>query len=263
MHTAFQDGYMSNAMWLIAINVAKITQNNAKCESLLSHIKHLVFPAHLTSVGRQLHRVFSKRMVAKHFKKQAIVANASQQFTLYALIRDWAIHESMGVADAQPHLDVYLAACEVIDLIRAVKHRQLSTADAKPQVLAAIGHWNVLHRALYKKRYVKPKHFWMWLVAVRLADAEWLFDMFYVERQHRRVRPQAELVTNTISWEPSVLFRVLHAQLCTLSGPSPIKDSYTLLGRQRRVTGCVDGWMADKLVCGGLNLHTDDTVFGH
>ena len=136
--------------------------------------------------------------------KQAIVANASQQFTLYALIRDWAIHESMGVAAAQPHLDVYLAACEVIDLIRAVKHRQPSTADAKPQVLAAIGHWNVLHRALYKKRYVKPKHFWMWLVAVRLADAEWLFDMFYVERQHRRVRPQAELVRNTINWEPSV-----------------------------------------------------------
>ena len=101
----------------------------------------------------------------------------------------------------------------------------------------------------------------MWLVAVRLADAEWLFDMFYVERQHRRVRPQAELVRKTTSWEPSVVFRVLHAQLCTLSGPSPIKDSYTLLGRQRRVTGCVDGWMADKLVCGRLHLHTDDVVF--
>ena len=98
----------------------------------------------------------------------------------------------MGVEDAQPHLDVYLAACEVIDLIREVEHRQLSTADAKPQVLAAIGHWNVLHRALYKKRYVKPKHFWMWLVAVRLADAEWLFDMFYAEGQHRRVRPPTQ-----------------------------------------------------------------------
>ena len=54
----------------------------------------------------------------------------------------------------------------------------------------------------------------MWAIAERIADEEWLFDMLYIERQHKRVKPHAELVKNVKQFERSVLMRVVDAQAC-------------------------------------------------
>ena len=128
-------------------------------------------------------------MVKKHNAKHAIVGNASCQFTLYALVKDWAVIQEEGVPAITPHLVVYIAACAIIDIIKRVKHRQLSTTEAKPLLLNAVGRWQALHKAQYGTQYIRPKHFWMWLISSRIDSAEWLFDMFYIERQHQRVRP--------------------------------------------------------------------------
>ena len=79
-------------------------------------------------------------------------------------------------------------------------------------LLSGIAAWLELHKAKYGKGPIKPKYAWMWLFSKRLEDCEWLFDMFYVERQHQRIRAQAELVKNTSTFESSVLFRVVDAQ---------------------------------------------------
>ena len=166
--------------------------------------------------------------------------------------------EGLGVPPRlHPHVAVYIAACDIIDIIRLVKHRRLSTIDAKPRLLESIGKWFTLHKVQYGTRFVKPKFFWMWLIALRIADSEWLFDMFYIERQHKRVRPQAELVKNTTMFEASVLMRVLDAQICAMKQSNIFGHSYCLVGGKVQIAG---GLMADKCICGGAELACDDVV---
>ena len=90
------------------------------------------------------------------------------------------------------HVAVYAAACKIIDIIKMVKHRRLSTREAKPRLLTAIGEWLELHKVQYGTAYIRPKFCWMWAIAKGMG--EWLFDTFYIERQHKRVKPHAELV---------------------------------------------------------------------
>ncbi len=172
-------------------------------------------------------------MVRKHKNHGAIVANASLQFTLYPILRDYACEQAADKPRLRTHVAVYVAACKVIDIIKLVKHRRLSTQEAKPLLLTAVGEWFRLHKVQYGTVYVKPKFFWMWAIAERIADDEWLFDMFYVERQHKRVKPHAEAVKNLRDFETSVLMRVLDAQLCSLHGDDLIASQYSLLGIQK------------------------------
>ena len=39
MHTAFQDGFMSNAMWLVSREISKAKRGNALCEDFLVHVR--------------------------------------------------------------------------------------------------------------------------------------------------------------------------------------------------------------------------------
>ena len=88
------------------------------------------------------------------------------------------------------------------------------------------------------------------------GGCEWLFDMFYVERQHQRIRAQAELVKNTSTFESSVLFRVVDAQCESLRKSNPLEDSYQLVGRRVPVAGAIVGSLADACVSGGnANTH--------
>ncbi len=65
---------------------------------------------------------------------------------------------------------------------------------------------------------------------------------------------------NTTRFESSVLFRVLDAQICSLQRRNPVEQNYCLLGRQLRVSGAINGWIADECVSGGVRLHCDDIV---
>jgi hypothetical protein len=261
MHTAFQDGFMSNAMWLVVRAISTAKRGNQLCEDVVTHLAACQFPLSKTSFRYSLKHLFAPLMVKKHLKKRAIVGNASPQFTLYPILQDYALKEVEDTPALRPHVAVYVAACKIIDIIRLVKHRRLSTQDAKPRLLTAIGEWLDLHKVQYGTVFIRPKFFWMWAIAERIADTEWLFDMFYIERQHKRVKPNAELVKNLTSFERSVLFRVLDAQVCSLQGVD-FDRQYSLLGtrRVRVATSGVVGLMADKCVSGGAELSCDDIV---
>lgn len=256
MHSVFQDGFMSNALWLVCSNISDGIGDSA-CESLVSHLRKFQFPISKASVGRQLYRAFAPLFLRRHRNKQAIVANASWQITLYPLVRDWALLEAEGKPELHEHVAVFLAACDIIDKVMLVKHRRMTTARAKPLLIAAATKWFDLHLVQYGTENVKPKSFWLRAIIDRFDDSEWLFDMFYIERQHQRVRPHAELVRNTTCFEESVLMRVLDAQLCILASPINLKPS--LVGRQVQLSG--GGFMADACFCLGSSFHADDVVF--
>lgn len=257
MHTAFQDGFMSQAMWLIVKIVSRVKYNNQRCESLVSYLNRCQFPMARSSQGRALVRVFTPLMLNKHEGHNALVANASVQFTLYPLIKDWALLEAHGEPSLSEHLVVYLAACRIVDILKLIKHRRLSTFDAKPQLVQAHDEWFTLHKALYGILYVKPKHEWMGTIAKRIDATEWLFDMFYIERQHRRVRVQAEMVKNMTNWESAVLMRVVDAQVTALQVEDPLRSSYRLVGKG---TQRPEGAVTTRCVCGGAELSRNDIV---
>ena len=139
---------MSEAMWLAFKNIAilKFGSIGAGGASMIGYLRQCQFPQCRRSVGRGLHHLFAPEMLKKHKDHGCIVANASVQFTLYAIVRDWATMEAEDDAQKE-HLLVYLTVSRIIDIIRRVKHRQLSTACAKPMLLSGIAAWLELHIA--------------------------------------------------------------------------------------------------------------------
>jgi hypothetical protein len=255
MHTTFQDGFMSNAMWLLCLNIAR-TKYHSNYESLVRHIRECQVPMGRGSIKCIYNQLFSEKMVKKHTARKAIVANASVQFSLYPILLDWALMELD--ADVEEHVAVYTAACAVIDVYKRIKHRRLSTAAAKPIILAAYEEWMKLHKALYGTSNIKPKFFWMWTVCRRISKEEWLFDMFCIERLHKRVRPHAEMIKNGVSWESAVLARVLDSQICFLKQASPIDRNFTLEGA---VTTNAGGEVSScRCICNGTVLNRNDIV---
>ena len=258
MHTAFQDGMMSQAMWFICKIVSRVKYNNQKCESLVSYLDGCQFPMARSSQGRALRRVFTPLMLKKHESHNGLVANASVQLTLYPLIEDWASLEARGEPSLRGHLVVYKAACRIVDLLKLIKHRRLTTVAAKPQLIEAYEEWFTLHKVQYGTEHIRPKHFWMGTICRRIDATELLFDMFSIERQHRRVRVHAELVKNLRCWEASVLMRVLDAQVTALQCENPLHSSYRLIGQETHRG--LAGVAAIKCICGGAELARNDIV---
>ena len=92
MHTAFQGGYMSNAMFLIIENTLQLKYGRATDgKPLVDFLKGLTFNMQHRNANKVLHRVFSDKMMAKHRKRKSIVANAGCQLALLKLIEFWAM----------------------------------------------------------------------------------------------------------------------------------------------------------------------------
>ena len=96
MHCAFQAGFMSDAMWLVFKNIAilKCGSIGAGGDSMIGYLRQCQFPQCRRSVGRGLHHLFGPEMLNKPKSHGYSVANASVQFTLYAVVRDWATMEA-------------------------------------------------------------------------------------------------------------------------------------------------------------------------
>jgi hypothetical protein len=261
MHTAFQDGYMSNAMYLISSSVFRVKYRKpSDPTSLIAFLGELQFPMSRGD-DRRLKALFSDKLITKQRKRRSIVANASCQLSLYRLIEFWAIEEASDCPALLEHCAVYSAACRVTDVFLGVKHRRTETARAKEALIGLVGEWQSLHKAKYGTRHFKPKFFWLWPITFDIASAEWLFDMFYVERQHKRVKRQAELVKNTTQFEGSVLQRVLDEQVTNLQKFDLLAMNYRLAeSSTQSLCGGIPARLADSLVWKGVSIHVDDIV---
>ena len=106
------------------------------------------------------------------------------------------IKASPHLTELHQHLAVYISACDIADVFKQVKYKKLTTAEAKCRLLQAVSKFLELHKALYGTEHIKPKFAWLWLIALRMGDCEWFFDMFCIERQHQRARKQADTKKN-------------------------------------------------------------------
>ena len=143
MHTTFQLGWMSNALWLIARETSRSKSGNDSCEDFVRYVSSFQFPLNNSSVRGKLKRLFDPIMIRKHRSKRCIVGNASLQFSLYPLLRAYALTEFMTAdhPDLLRHVAVYDAACEVVDIIKLVKYQNLSMQEARLMLLTAYAKW--------------------------------------------------------------------------------------------------------------------------
>ena len=186
MHVAFQDGFMSNAMWLMCKSVFEVKYGRSNdATPLLRFLRELQFPRSRADC-RRLHNVFSEKLMSKHVRRKCIVANASVQLSLYKILEYWAAEEATDCPALLEHCAVYAAACKIVDIYIEVKHRRQDTATAKRELVVLIGNWQNIHKMKYGVAHFKPKFVWLWCIAFNLG--QWWFDMFYVERQHKRVK---------------------------------------------------------------------------
>ena len=261
MHTSFQDGYMSNAMYLICESVLRIKYGNANDGApLVDFMKSLQFSFARATDKCRLRSVFSEKLMPKHRRRKCIVANASTQFSLYRLLEFWANEAAVDYPALLEHCAVYSAACRVTDVFRDCKYRRLDTASASNKLPPLISTWQDLHKVKYGDRYWRPKFCWIWPIALDIALSPFEFDMWHIERQHRRVKPHAENVRNTTNWEGSVLMRVVDAQICALQF-SVILDGLPADKRKVRAQCAgIPAFMGDHLRSNGAYFHVDDIV---
>ena len=95
---------------------------------------------------------------------------------------------------------------------------------------------------------------------MNLHTSSYLFDMFSVERQHRRVKCHAETIKNNVCFERSVLLRVLDSQMLNLQEGFVIDDTGLHGRRERSTCNGIAVTVADHLVCNGSHYHCDDIV---
>ena len=266
MHCTLQDGWLSTAMYLVVHHVTRLI-HNSNYDSLLHFLRSCQFPMSKSPQGRSLVKVFDPVMIRKHHSRGCIVANASIQFTLYPLLKAWVQGQLIALPalehpELYEHFVVYEEACRVVDLVKRIKYRRITTVNAQPLLQSAYSRYQELHKSLYGTDYFVPKSVWFHGFIKRIAAHSWLFDMFYVERLHQRVKPSAELHRNTTKFEEGVLTRVLDDQMNRLSSSSKLTlPDGELIGKNVPVT--IAGFafrMADKCTSHGMTVSCDDIV---
>ena len=129
---------MSNAMYLIVEATLRVARGRATVgRPLVCFLGTWQFSLQ-RSGSKRLLAMFSDRMMRKHCNRRCIVANASDQFSMYMLLEVIAMDVARGCLELLEHCVVYAASCRIIDVYKASKHRRLTTATAKSELLPLI-----------------------------------------------------------------------------------------------------------------------------
>ncbi len=134
-------------------------------------------------------RIFDQWGAAANRRDGGVKCSASELLTLYGLLRHW-VETSLPSRDArvEPYLKCFLMACAALDVLAMAKRGEVDMSDASARLRTILADLVVAQMALHGAKSVKPKTHWAFDVADRLANDEWLFDAFVIERLHLRVK---------------------------------------------------------------------------
>lgn len=160
------------------------------------------------------------------------------------------------------HRESFVAVCKCLDTILLCKRRLLAPADAAPRLRNELAAHMAAHKAVYGGRLVRPKHHWNMDVPDQLARDARILDAFIIERIHLQVKWVAETVTNTTTFELSVLAGVTNVAFTRSRDCTNLYGG--LVGRTAPVPGFPAALLADHLEHHGLKISSGDVVLsGH
>ena len=216
------------------------------------------FPFYRRSKSKQLCRIFDYRRQSDR-DPDRLKANCSEMLGLASLLRHYLdLHEPRRANLADKRAS-WLAICQALDLILAMKRSgDVSAADQLQEILAK-------HLGLFQKAYgtdpVKPKHHWMLDIPQQFKAHGQVLDCFIIERQHLMVKAIADHVDNTSNFERSVMSGVLTSVFGDL--PEHGRDERlgdSLQGRSQLLPGFPSVRVANKVAVFGYVFAIDDIV---
>jgi hypothetical protein len=151
-------------------------------------------------------------------------------------------------------------ACLVIDIILKAKAGVLPMAEAAAMLNSALSDHMAKHTAVYGNRFLKPKHHWMFDVAMQMARDCMVLDAFIVERLHLTIRRASENISNLRTFEASVLSGAIKEQISKLQNMSG-RCCLTQRSTQKGSFGFDDAEFADSMQVLGMHLSVDDLCF--
>ena len=220
VHSAVQDGFFNveGNCFLRSAN-AKI---GVEWSAVEEHLKlPWVFPMCIRSKCKLLHRVFSEHRQSKQKKKEEsdehkIKGTASECLGVYTLLRDFVETQIGDEPELEQERQSFDCACLVIDILMKAKAHTLSMTEAADQIIRALADHMAKHTAVYGDRYLKPKHHWMFDVAMQMLRDCMVLDCLIVERLHLTIRRASEKIDNLRSFEASVLSGAINEQIAKL-----------------------------------------------
>ena len=178
-----------------------------------------------------------------------------RRLCLYSLLRFFFEVKCATIAELEPQLASYRAACTVVDLILLAKRRTADPQQAGEALGRAVGVFMDAHRAAYGARFLRPKRHWLMDIPAQIVRDRCSIDAFVVERQHLMVKHVADHIDNTTTFERSVMGSVCSV---VFSGDGFPNDG--LQGRTAMWPGMPGVRVGDKMLTFGLTVCTDDFV---
>ena len=168
------------------------------------------FPAHYKTKGAFLWRVFDLEHRYPESPNR-IRGDASELLGRFALMRHFIELSVVGIAELVSECRSYAACCFVVDLILAAKQGvvDVTSAAVRDRMQDAISAHLTCHMVAYGTGSIKPKHHLNHCLPRQFWRKRRVTDAFFMERLHLRVKPHAELMKNTATFELSVLGRVI------------------------------------------------------
>ena len=216
------------------------------------------FPSCAKSQPDNLWRVFDevRETVYEESEHGKLKCSSAEAIGIYGILRHF-VETRLPNDDAAfaPYRTSYGLCCSVVDLMLDIKRGVVTIADAAPELKRRLSAHMIAHVAAYGKAHLKPKHHWMFDVAWQLLRDGICLDMFIIDRLHLRCKRVADMVTNTTTFEATVLSGIVEAQRHALQD---YDFTSGLRGPTARLSSAA--LAADALDLEGMHLHIDDFV---
>ena len=256
-HSLLCDGSFSTEVYLFLQSSERLADKGFA--DVATHLKdQWTFPAQRRGSMKQLHLVFNDFRCDYASDHERLKASASELLAVYGLVRHWIATEVQGVAALDDHVASFHACCETVDICQRTKRGQLTMQEGSRLLKEAAQRHLALHIRCYGTEHVKPKHHWVFDIALQWLEHQLVIDAFIIEKEHLRAKVIADRVDNTSQYERTVLAGMMHAQVDDLNSLGPRAQ---LLGRSTPYPGFPDALVSDNLSIGGVSFSVGDFVF--
>lgn len=202
MHTIFVHGVfnLEASQLLSSFKLAGISQKD-----LHDFLQTCEWPSHVTS-----HAATGKAIFRKKQEGNTIKCSASEGLNLFSVLRAFVFLKMAELRHQKESVDSYLALCEVIDVLLAVR-QGTHTAD---QLARAIEKYVKKHQAAFGTSVWVPKYHYLQHLPSQIMKQKVVIGCFVHERKHRVAKKFAENMRRvSADFDISVLKDVVNCNL--------------------------------------------------
>jgi len=214
------------------------------------------YPQFSKSKTNQLHRIFDKRRIPEN-NPYKIKASCSELLGVYGLLRLFFETKLADVPELNGNLESFKACCHVLDAVCDAKTHVVPDIHAAARLEQATVTHLRRHQAVYGDLAIKPKHHWQLDVPDQIRRDGMVLDAFIIERTHLTVKRLADHVTNTTTYEKTLISGLLTVQL--QAGRADRVTGPRLIGTTSMMPG-TDVAIADKMVVWSIEVCVGDVV---